>query len=181
MRRVTVFLLILFLLSGQLLAQTDLLNARIDRLEVRNSGDGLTVSYKVSGSFTRDIIEKIQIGIETAFEHVIKIYKKIPVFPAGRTVAKKVVVTSVKYDTLTKQYSLSRKVDGLTVETSVTDRLDDVEKWMSEISNFKMGTIDALRGKRNYFLKVRTSLAPNFLLFFIPYDYSASKEKELKF
>ena len=181
MRTVTALLLAVFLISGQLLAQTDLLNARVDKLEIRNSDDGLTVSYKVSGSFTRDIIEKIQSGIETTFEHVIKIYKKIPVFPASRTVVEKIIVTSVRYDTLTKQYSLSRRVDDLIVETSVTDKLEDVEKWMSEISDFKIGTIDAIRGKRNYFLKVRTSLAPNFLLFFIPYDYSASKEKELKF
>ncbi len=181
MRKATVLLLFMFLIAGKASAQADLLDARVERLEINNRDDTLTVSYRVSGTFTKDIIERIQSGIETAFEHRIKIYKKVPIFPVGKTLVERIILTSVRYDSLTKQYSLSKKVDDQTVETSVADTLDKVEKWMTEVNDFKMIGIEGIRGKKKYFLKVRASLAPNFLLFIIPYDYSASKEKELRF
>ncbi len=181
MRTAAVLFLFMLLIAGTASAQTDLLNARVEKLEIINRDDTLTVSYRVSGTFTKDIIDRIQSGIETAFEHRIKIYKKIPIFPVGKTLVERIIITSVRYDSLTKQYSLSRKVNDQADETSKTDTLDQVEKWMTEVSDFRMIGIDGIRGKKNYFLKVRTSLAPNFLLFFIPYDYSASKERELKF
>ncbi|MEW5807564.1 MAG: DUF4390 domain-containing protein [Acidobacteriota bacterium] len=174
-------MMVLLLAAGPLFSQADLLNARVERLEIKNSNQFLTVSFKVSGTFTREIKEKIHSGIETAFEHVIKIYKKNPILPMGRVLLEHAIVTTVKYDTLTKLYTLQKKVNGQSFDTATTDRLEEVEEWMTEISDFKVGSIDPIKGKKNYFLKVRTSIAPNFLLFFIPYDYSASKEKELRF
>ncbi len=182
MRKYIPIIFVLFLASVQFLfPQADLLNARVKGLVIKNSDDFVTISFKVTGAFTDEIIEKIHSGIEISFKHVIKIYKKTPILFLRRTIAERVILTTVEYDTLKKQYFLKKTLDRKEVNTMVTDNLEEVEKWMTEFHHFKVGEISKIKGKKNYFLKVRTSLAPNFLLFFIPYDYSASKERELKF
>lgn len=182
MRKFIPIILLLFLASVHLtFPQADLLNARVRGFDIKYYDDAVAISFKITGTFTDDIVERIHSGIEISFKHVIRIYKKTPILPVRRTLIKRVILTAVEYDTLTKQYTLKKRIDEKEIDTMVTDNLEEVEKWMTEINHFKVGEISKIRGKKNYFLKVRTSLAPNFLLFFIPYDYSASKERELKF
>ncbi len=182
MRKSIPIILILFFASFQLIfPQADLLNARVRGLSIKNSDEFVTVSFKITGAFTEEIIEKIHSGIEISFKHAIKIYKKNPVFFYRRTIVERIILTTVEYDTLKKQYTLRKQIDEDVGETMLTDNLEEVERWMTEINHFKVGKVSRMKGKKNYFLKVRTSLAPNFLLFFIPYDYSASKERELVF
>lgn len=180
-KSIPIILVLLFAYIPLIFPQTDLLNARVRELSIKNSDDFVTVSFNITGAFTDDIIERIHSGIEISFKHAIKIYKKNPVFFYRRTIIERVIVTAVEYDTLTKQYTLKKQIDESDVETLLTDDLEEVEKWMTEIEHFKVGEVSRIKGKKNYFLKIRTSLAPNFLLFFIPYDYSASKERELAF
>jgi hypothetical protein len=182
MRKSIPIILVLFCASIHLIfPQADLLNARVRGLTIKNSDEFVTISFKITGAFTEEIIERIHSGIEISFKHAIKIFKKNPVFFYRRTIVERVILTTVEYNTLTKQYTLKKQIDESDVETMLTDDLDEVEKWMTEIDHFKVEEVSRIKGKKNYFLKIRTSLAPNFLLFFIPYDYSASKERELAF
>lgn len=182
MRKYIPIILLLFLASFHFIfPQADLLNARVRELSIKNSDDFVTVSFKITGAFTEEIIEKVHSGIDISFSHVIKIYKRNPVFFYRKKLIERVILTTVEYDTLTKQYALRKEIDGDEMETMITENLEEVEKWMTEIDHFKVEEISKIKGKKNFFLKVRTSLAPNFLLFFIPYDYSASKERKLVF
>jgi len=147
--------------------------AQIDQLHVALNGGQLHVDFRVSGAFTDEVEEVIASGLPVTFHHVLRAYRRRPAWVDQR-IAEKIITTSVTYDTLTKQYSVSRTVDGQMVGTLVTDKADDMKTWMTLFENIELPCEQAVEALDHYYVKVKSEIQNRFVFFFIPWDFETA-------
>ena len=147
--------------------------AEIRELQVRNTPNDLSVSFTLHGSITDEIREQIRSGLPVTFSHYLEVIQKRTAW-FDKTLVKKVVRVTVTYDTLTRQYRLTRSVDGEVMETSVTERETEMERFMTAIERQRLCDPSDLPGDRRLALRVKSRIRRRFVLFFIPWNLETS-------
>jgi hypothetical protein len=147
--------------------------AEIRDLQVRNSPTDLFVSFRLYGGFTPEIREQIHSGLPVTFRHYVEIVKHRAAW-FDDTLVKKKISTTVTYDTLTRQYRLTRDVNEEMVETTVTDRPEEMELFMSSVERQRLCDPSELPGDRRLALRVKSRIRRRFVFFFIPWNLETS-------
>ena len=80
------------------------------------------------------------------------------------TLARSTIQVTASFDTLTQQYTLTRSIDDGPPETSTTDRIGEMEKWMTEVRRAAVALPAASRGGGAVAVHVRTLYDHDFLL-----------------
>ncbi|MEE9218081.1 MAG: DUF4390 domain-containing protein [Acidobacteriota bacterium] len=151
-------------------------SAKIDHLQVEAQSRQLSINFRVSGAFTDEVEEIIASGLPVTFHHTVRAYRR----RAGwfdQRVAETVVTTSAAFDTLTKQYSVSRTVDGQMVDTLVTDKAEDMRNWMTVIDGILLSCEHDTEPLERYYVKVKSEIQNRFVFFFIPWDFETDWAK----
>jgi hypothetical protein len=158
----------------------------IEALELQRVATGIQVSFDVGGVFSEELLERIHSGVRLSFEHKVVLLGKrmAPLFPRV-TLARTVVVTSVRYDSLTQRYDIERLVSGKSWPKDVTppDSVDRrsttsreaMEAWMTELRDVPLPDPVEQRDKPLK-VRVRTELGVRFLLYFFPWPNAAGAE-----
>jgi hypothetical protein len=96
-----------------------------------------------------------------------------------KVVLRKTITTTVTYDTLTRQYSLSKKVNDEVAETSVAINEAEAERWMTRMDRVRLADPAHLQGEEDgtLYLRVRSLLKKRFVLLFVPWDVETGWEK----
>jgi hypothetical protein len=151
-------------------------SAEIDQLQVALEDGHLSVGFTVSGAFTEEVEEVIASGLPVTFHHILRAYRRRTAWVDQR-VAEKIVTTSVTFDTLTKQYSVSRSVDGQMVDTLVTDKAEDMKSWMTVFEKIDLPCENAVEMLDRFYVKVKSEIQNRFVFFFIPWDFETDWTK----
>lgn len=166
-------------------------DAVIEGLDVRPREGGLSVSYSVTGALSDDLLDRIHSGIELTFRHRVELLGKrvVPLFPR-KTLGRTLVITTVKYDALTRRYRMERRVTGKDwpqdleppdrVDHRSSTRVEDVIAWMTEVNDVPLPGKAALKATKAK-LRVRSELGRRFVLLLFPATRAATEERSLDF
>lgn len=143
---------------------------RVELLALEEKPAGLEVSYRVHGAFEDDrILAKLESGLEITFRHHVEARRRRS-FWFDKTLAHKKVTTGVVLDSLTRQYTLRRTVNGGVVETLTTSDPEEMRAFMTEVELLQLELPEDYPRDGRTEVRVRCILETRFFLFF-PYAF----------
>jgi uncharacterized protein DUF4390 len=128
------------------------------------------VSFKLDDALTDDMRTAIHSGLTVKLVYTIDLRRTASVW-FDRTIASAVVAATVRYDTLTRRYHLSRTVDGRIDWAETTDREDTA--WNALTSDFARLSLFrgvALEPNAEYYVRVRAHATPRNATFIWPWQ-----------
>jgi hypothetical protein len=144
-------------------------------LEVKSLAKGgrVLVSFTLVNGFTSELQEAIRSGLESTIAYEVEL-RRGGILWFDRTVAASTVTSSVWYDNLTRQYRLSRTVDGRGEEPRLTEDEREVREWMTVFKQLSLFGTEALEPTAEYYVRVRARTRPrvNWFLFW-PWEHGA--------
>ena len=141
---------------------------RLADLRVAVVDDSYLVDFTLVGGFDEEVQEQIDAGLPVTFRYRVEILRKRALW--DNTLLAQELDVTVDYDSLTKQYRLSRTVDGELVDSMVSEKPEEMQRWMTEVRAWKLDPLPedkAAEGQR--ILRARGRMSPGFVLFFFPY------------
>ena len=128
------------------------------------------VSFKLAQELTDDIRTAIHSGMLVSFIYKVDLRRGSSVW-FDRTIASAVVRATVKYDNLTRRYSLTRTVDGRIERPETTDNENVAWAWLtSEFDRMPLFRSVALETNGEYYVRVRAHTAPRNASFVWPWQ-----------
>lgn len=118
------------------------------------------VSFHLSDGFPVDVTDAIHSGLTTTFAYDVEI-KRSAAFWFDRTVAAATVSASVKYDTLTRTFSVSRSYDGRMDRADSTENEDLVHDFLTKFDRLPLFSSAGLEPNVEYYLRVRAQTTPH--------------------
>ena len=157
-------------------AAPDLL-AHIEGLKCVREDHSVRVAYKVEGAIGPEIRTTLESGLPVTFTHKLSVVRRRALF-FDRTLARARVEATVRLDTLTKQYAMTREIDGHRVESATADSFERAQTWLTEVRGIIIELPkDAWSGTLE--LRVKTEYEKNYyVLWVLPWSLSALDEKE---
>lgn len=140
-------------------------------LEVRDGS--LLASFALAGGLDSETKARLASGLETSFDFRVELLRRRRFWPDAR-LAQHRVVTSAKFDSLSRRYGLLLKIDGEVERSSTTDRLEEMEAWLTHVRGISLGAVQALLPPEDYAVRVKADFPPRFVLLFIPWDRDTS-------
>jgi Domain of unknown function (DUF4390) len=127
------------------------------------------VSFKLDEALTDDIKAKIQSGLTVKFVYKVELFRSSAAW-FDRRIKEATVSASVKYDNLTRRYSVSRSLDGRIEWAETTQREDEAWRWLtSDFARLSLFRGVALEPNAEYYVKVRANASPRNASFIWPW------------
>ncbi|HXE80442.1 MAG TPA: DUF4390 domain-containing protein [Vicinamibacterales bacterium] len=136
------------------------------------------VSFEFQDAYTDELREVIESGLPTTLTYDLELRMPARVW-VDRTIATAAVAITVQYDNLTRRYSLTRTVDGRVEDALVTEREEEVRRWLTTVHRLPLCSISKLQRNREYYVRVRGHQRPQRSLF--PLDLVATVNGQTKF
>ncbi len=159
----------------------------IGSLEVGRSQGGLSVRFDLEGVWSAELLERVQSGLELTFRHRVELVgKRIGwIFPR-RTLARTVVETTLRYDSLTQRYEFVQRVvarrwagpaeaAGPAVRRS-TDAGDEARRWMTRLEGLPLPAPEAVGASVPVRVRIRSELDRKLVLGLFPWTRTVSRE-----
>jgi Domain of unknown function (DUF4390) len=128
------------------------------------------VTFRLNQELTEDIRAKIHSGMLVSFIYKVDLRRASSVW-FDRTLATAVVKATVRYDTLTRRYTLGRSLDGRTNEMHTTDSEDVAWAWLTtEFERLPLFGTVSLESNAEYYLRVSAHAAPRSASFVWPWQ-----------
>jgi hypothetical protein len=121
--------------------------------------DQVQVSIDLDDGYSEEVREVINGGVRTTFTYDVDLKMIVPAW-VDRTIARLVVTTSDRYDTLTRLHNLSRTVDGRVVEALVTDSEAVAKKWLTSLNGLVLCRTSRLDQHREYYVRISAGVRP---------------------
>jgi len=135
------------------------------------SRDGeILVSFQLAETLTDDIRTAIHSGLTIRFQYTVELRRSATVW-LDRTIDKHLVTATVKYDTLTRRYQVSRMIDGRTEWMDSTD--SEETAWKALTSDFaRLALFHGVPLEQNaeYYVRVRANTSPRNASFLWPWS-----------
>ncbi|HZI93462.1 MAG TPA: DUF4390 domain-containing protein [Patescibacteria group bacterium] len=159
--------------SSKLLA-----DASVASLRTSATDHDVYASFALNNAFSEEIREKIGTGLPVTFTYFLEVANRRPLW-FDKVLLRKTVTTTVTYDTLTHQYSLSKRVNDEVTESSVAINEAEMMRWMTNLEHVRLADPTILGGVENdsLYIRVKSRLQKRFILFFIPWDVETGWEK----
>jgi len=133
----------------------------------------LTVSADLIRWYSRNLQEDLNNGIPKDLFYYILLKKRMPGW-FDEEIFSKTIKHTIKYDVLKKQYSITTRSDGETVEKTV-ESFDEMSQLISRIDRVKIETSVSLKPRQTYYVSVKAEMRATkvpfyleYILFFIP-------------
>lgn len=147
--------------------------AEIEQLQVRTGEQSFQVDFRLTGAFTQEVEELLASGLPITFQHTVRALRRRATW-LDRLVAERVITTTANFDTLTKQYRMSRAVDGQMVDTLLTDKPEEMKTWMTAIERVELPWEGKVQPVDRCYVKVKSEIQKRFVFFFIPWDFETA-------
>jgi len=148
----------------------------LTHLAAESDGDSYQASCRLERGLTPDVEEEIAAGLATTIEYRLHVYRRRTAF-FDQLIVKRRVQCTVRYDTLTQQYTLTRRVDDDLQETKVTDDPAVMREFMTSLRGVPLVKIDALKAGEDYYLKDKSSLGRVWHFYIIPLPMDTDWER----
>jgi Domain of unknown function (DUF4390) len=116
-------------------------------------------SFTAPSAFTDDAEAVVQSGLLLTFTFTVELRRPSTIW-FDHTVGETTVAASVKYDTLTGQYQVSKQRDGRVVWSEQTDQESNVRAWMTAFDQVPIDPTEPLQSNADYYLQVRLHTSP---------------------
>ena len=128
------------------------------------------VSFKLDEALTDEIRAAIQSGLTVKFSYKVELRRSAPGW-FDRTVGDAVVVgASVKFDNLTRRYSVSRTIDGRMDWADTTQKEEDAWRWLTDdFARLSLFRNVPLEPNAEYYVRVRANATPRNAAFLWPW------------
>lgn len=127
------------------------------------------VSFKLDEALTDDIKAAIQSGLMVKFVYKVELRRSSGLW-IDRTISAATVSASVKYDNLTRRYSVTRAVDGRIDWADTTLKEDEAWRWLtSDFARMSLFRGAALEQNAEYYVRVRANASPRNAAFIWPW------------
>ena len=159
--RATFVLLAALMLGGQA-AQT------LQVTPLPRDGEVL-VSFKLDEGLTDQIKDTIQSGLTFKFVYKVELRRASAAW-FDRTISEAVVAATVKYDNLTRRYTVTRAVNGSIDWSDTTTREDEAWRWLTnDFVRMSLFRSVALEPNAEYYVRVRLNASPRNSAFLWPW------------
>jgi len=160
---------------------------RIDGLTVHVVQPRALVSYRVAGGVTESALERIHSGLPVTFKHHLQVFavRRFRMIP-DKELARTVIETTAEYDSLTRQYKLTRRTEYWTrrrkdapppEETQrTTESVDELRSWMTELEDVAVYDPTRQLPDQTLLVKVESVVGERFALLMFPTAVGASAE-----
>ena len=128
------------------------------------------VSFQLAQTLTPELRTAIRSGLMISFVYKIDLRRSSPTW-LDRTVASAVVRATVKYDTLTRRYHLTRVFDGSTDTADTTDSEETAWAWVTtQFERLPLFRRVPLESNAEYYVRVRAHTSPRNASFVWPWQ-----------
>ncbi len=129
------------------------------------TGEKVYATFSAPAAFTPNVRNAVHSGLPVTVTFVAEL-RRTSVFWFDRTLADTVVASTVKFDTLTGAYQVSKWRDGTVHWSQQTQKEDEMRRWVTEFERVPLDEISALDGSGEYYIRVcaRDSLPRGFSL-----------------
>ena len=166
----------LCLISGLCAAPT-IAGPALTHLTAERRGDGYVASCQLEGGLTPDVEEEIAAGLPRTIEFRLQVYRRRTAF-LDQLILKRRIECTVLHDTLTQQYTLTRRVDGELQESQVTDAAPVMRAFMTALDGVPLVRADGLDPGSEYYLKAKAGLGGLvFRFYLIPWPNDTGWER----
>lgn len=130
----------------------------------------LLVSFRLAQTLTPELREKIQSGLTVKFVYKVDLKRSSAAW-FDRTMASAEVIATVRYDNLTRDYHLSRTIDGRDQKSETTNREEYAWAWVtSEFERLPLFRRVRLESNAEYYVRVRAHTTPGDKSFVWPWQ-----------
>ena len=128
------------------------------------------VSFKLNQELTDDIRAKIHSGMLVSFIYKVDLRRQGLLWP-DRTLASAVVKATVRFDTLTRRYHVTRAIDGRIGAAETTDSEEVAWAWLTtEFERLPLFSSVRLESNAEYYVRVSAHAAPRNASFVWPWQ-----------
>jgi len=178
LRSVTGAVLLLVLASSVRAAKAQAASDALAIIEIgecRLGPHAVTGSFRLVGALGPEDRSMLESGMELTFVHRLTVVRRRALF-FDKVLARRTITVSAEQDTLTKQYTLRRRVGDQPEETSRGESPAEAERWLSEVSRFEIPLAPA--GERGVLeLRVRSEYRRIYAAYLFPWSLSALGDK----
>ncbi len=143
-------------------------------------GDSLVVNFELREGLTPDVRAAIDSGLKTIFTYTVDLKIDATLF-LDRTVAQSIVTNSVEYDTLLRQHTLERRINGTKVASEVTQDPARVREFMTSVKDAPLFSTKVLQRNRDYYVRVSASARPSYGSILWPFGSGTSAQTRFFF
>jgi hypothetical protein len=127
------------------------------------------VSFELADVFTDGLRTAIQSGLTITFVYDVELKRGTSMW-LDRTLATATVTASVRFDNLTRRYSVTLAEDGRIDRSDTTDQEDVARRWLTEFNRLPLFSSAGLEANGEYYLRVRARTTPKSAAFVWPWD-----------
>lgn len=153
---------------------------RIINLHYQMAHGHLFASFKLEGTVSKEILHTIKDGSRVTLEYFVELKRSRKLW-LDEAISMRIISIGIKYDTLTKQYNLTKAIDGKIISRYVTNSNKEMKKWVCHIPNLRLFSIGNLPQNSRYYLQVRANLRPPSFYQKFPWDLSTIWKKSTLF
>jgi hypothetical protein len=155
------------------------LPATIKGLKCEKQGAAVKVAYRIDGALGPELRSSLDSGIAVTFVHKLSVVKRRALF-FDKTLARLTLEVTVSMDTLTGQYTLTRKVGDHPAQTTTTERKQTMEAFLTEVNDVVIPLPDKPE-KGVIELHVKAEYERDYyVLWVLPWSLSALDDKECR-
>jgi hypothetical protein len=116
-------------------------------------------SFTVPAVYSSDARDVVKSGLPLSCIFVVDLKRSAPLW-FDRTVASASVTSSVRLDTLTGTYQVSKQQDDKVIWSDRTEQEDQMKAWLTEFDRVAITPHDPLEPNAEYYVQVRVYLTP---------------------
>jgi hypothetical protein len=133
--------------------------ADINVTPVVTEGGRVVASFSAPTSFFEDAHDAIQSGVLMTFSYAVELRRPSTIW-FDRTLAETTAAATVKFDSLTGIYQVSKLRDGRVIWSERTDKETDVRGWMMSFDQIALEPSEPLEANADYYVRVRLRMSP---------------------
>jgi len=129
------------------------------------------VSFTLAQGFTSDLQTAVRSGLAATIAYEVELRRGGTLW-LDRTLLASTVTANARYDNLTRQYRLTRTVDGRGEEPRLTEDDAAVREWMTVFKQLPLFSTQGLEPNGEFYVRVRARTRPrvNWFLFW-PWEH----------
>jgi hypothetical protein len=125
-------------------------------------------SFTAPTALSTDSFEMVKSGIQLTLTFLVEL-RRPSTFFLDRTLGTSTLAASVKYDTLTHVYQVSKQQDGRVVWSDRTEQEDEMRGWVTSFEKILVDAGEPLEPNVEYYVQVRLRTTPRRGIFLLPF------------
>lgn len=131
------------------------------------------VSFELPGAYTDELRDTIESGLATTFTYEVELRDPTP-FWLDRTIDRATISATVRFDSLTRQYTVTRIVNGQAEDRQIVGDEEAVRQLLTRFERLPLFNTAGLEANGEYHVRVRARTRPRIAWFFWPWDGAAA-------